>query len=204
MSGFDLRSVAAEVREELEPHYQAREKALAQCRQLIRDSANAIRSLHRNKPDQAYNKLQHAEKLTQDMLSGLSGFPDLLFSGFLHDALKEYVEAQVTYGLLIQNRLPLPSELGVYTVTYLHGLAEAVGELRRHMLDQLRRQEFDGIETTLGRMDDIVDLLGEFDYPDGMTANLRRIADVSRSLTERSRADATTTLSQERLCSQLG
>ena len=52
-------------------------------------------------------------------------------------------------------------------------------------------------------MDAIVDLLATMDYPDGMTSGLRRTTDVSRSLVERSRADLTSTVVQERLRRQL-
>jgi translin len=67
------------------------------------------------------------------------------------------------------------------------------------MLDQLRDGDLGTAEQCLVEMDQIVDLLAELDYPDGMTAGLRRTTDVSRSLVERSRADLTTTVIQERL-----
>jgi translin len=84
-------------------------------------------------------------------------------------------------------------------VPYLHGLGEAVGEMRRRMLDLLRAERIDEAEKMLEEMDRIVDLLAEIDYPDGMTSGLRRTTDVSRSLVERSRSDLTSTVIQERL-----
>ena len=52
-------------------------------------------------------------------------------------------------------------------------------------------------------MEVVHDLLTSLDYPDGMTSGLRRTTDVARALIERSRADLTTTIVQERLRSQL-
>jgi translin len=52
-------------------------------------------------------------------------------------------------------------------------------------------------------METIHDLLAALDYPDGMTAGLRRTTDVARALIERSRADLTSTIVQERLRRQL-
>jgi len=96
---------------------------------------------------------------------------------------------------------PVPgfTELGLDPVPYLHGLGEAVGEMRRRMLDRLREERLTEAETLLDEMDRIVDLLAEIDYPDGMTNGLRRTTDVSRSLVERSRSDLTATVVQERL-----
>jgi translin len=89
-------------------------------------------------------------------------------------------------------------------VPYLHGLGEAVGELRRRLLDLLRAGDVERAETTLEAMDGIVDLLAEMDYPDGMTNGLRRTTDVARALVERSRSDLTATVVQERLRRDLG
>jgi translin len=52
-------------------------------------------------------------------------------------------------------------------------------------------------------MNAIVDTLADIDYPDGMTNGLRRTTDVARALVERSRADVTTTIVQDRLGRQI-
>ena len=95
--------------------------------------------------------------------------------------------------------MPSPEELRIDVVPWLHGLGEAVGELRRRLLDLLREGSVEEAEALLVAMDDIVYQLAAIDYPDGMTNSLRRTTDVARSLTERSRADLTATVVQERL-----
>ena len=95
--------------------------------------------------------------------------------------------------------MPGFADLGIDPVPFLHGLGEAVGELRRRLLDLLRAGDVEQAQTTLDAMDQIVDLLAEMDYPDGMTNGLRRTTDVSRALVERSRSDLTATVVQERL-----
>jgi len=97
----------------------------------------------------------------------------------------------------------LPGELGMRVAPFLNGLGEAVGELRRRLLDKLRSADLAEAERLFGVMDEVVDLLASLDYPDGMTGGLRRTTDVSRSLVERSRADLTTTIVQERLRADL-
>jgi translin len=121
----------------------------------------------------------------------------------LYDAVKEYAEAELTRALLTGQPIPLASDLGMHVVPYLKGLGEAVGEQRRRLLDQLRRGDLEGAEKTFTDMEQVHDLLTALDYPDGMTAGLRRTTDVARSLIERSRADLTTTIVQERLRAEL-
>jgi translin len=99
--------------------------------------------------------------------------------------------------------LPTPGDLGVDVVPFLHGLGETVGEMRRRLLDKLRGGDLAEAERLLGEMNQIVDLLASLDYPDGMTAGLRRTTDVSRALVERSRSDVTATAVQERLRAEL-
>ncbi len=137
------------------------------------------------------------------MQTVLGDHHDILHAGFVHDAAKEYAEAAVCTALFRGRPLPTPVELEIHPVAYLHGLGEAVGELRRRMLDRLRDGDLVTAEQCLVEMDQIVDLLAELDYPDGMTAGLRRTTDVSRALVERSRADLTTTVVQERLRAEL-
>jgi translin len=115
----------------------------------------------------------------------------------------EFAEAEITAALLMGRPLPLPSDLGLHAVPYLKGLGEAVGEQRRRLLDQLRSSQLDAAEETFGQMEQIHDLLTSLDYPDGMTSGLRRTTDVARSLIERSRADLTSTIVQERLRAEL-
>ena len=48
-------------------------------------------------------------------------------------------------------------------------------------------------------MEDVYDLVVTIDYPDAVTAGLRRTADALRAVLERTRSDLTTTILQARL-----
>ena len=87
--------------------------------------------------------------------------------------------------------------------SFLNGLAEAVGEMRRYVLDMLRRGEVDGCERLLGAMDDIYSLLVTLDYPDALTGGLRRTTDSTRGILEKTRGDLTLALRQEALVEAL-
>jgi len=199
----DLQSVHAVVSEVLDDKYRARERGLGDARKVIRASANAIRALHRGEFDAAQALMEEAGRLLAGALEILAGHPDVRYAGFIHDAAKEYAEARLTAALVRGEPVPLPIDLGVEAPAYLNGLGEAVGELRRRMLDLLRAGEVDEAERVLKAMDEVVELLASLDYPDGMTGGLRRTTDVARALVERSRSDLTTTVVQERLRKRL-
>ena len=195
----DLESLADEVRQVLDAKHAARERGLQNSRKVIRLSANAIRSLHRGETSRAEDLMEEAASLLEDSRQALADHPDVLHAGFVADSAKEYAEARLTAALAAGTPLPLPSELGVAVAPFLNGLGEAVGEMRRRMLDLLRAGDLEEGERTLGAMEGVLDLLAALDYPDGMTGGLRRTTDVARALVERSRADLTTTVIQERL-----
>lgn len=198
MSGT-LDGIPDTVRPVLDGRFRAREHAITTSRKVIRASANAIRSLHRDEVDAAAELIDEARRLYRSIVDATLDHPELLHVGYAHDAAKELSEASLTAAVFGGRALPGHDDLGVDPVPYLHGLGETVGECRRRLLDRLRAGDLEAAESLLSTMDAIVDLLASLDYPDGMTNGLRRTTDVSRSLVERSRADLTTTMVQERL-----
>lgn len=203
VSSDDLDRVASEIRPVLDDRFQARELGITGSRKVIRASANAIRSLHRSESEQATVLIAEAGSILAEITAGLVEHQDILHAGFVNDAAKEYAEARITAAIFSGEPLPTVADVGIDPVPYLHGLGEAVGECRRRMLDRLRSGEIEEAERLLSAMDSIVDLLATMDYPDGMTSGLRRTTDVSRSLVERSRADLTSTVVQDRLRADL-
>lgn len=187
------------VRSILDARFAAREKAITESRKVIRAAANGIRALHRSDWDDAGQLISESGSRLQTIVDALTENPELMSHGVVHDAAKEYSEAQITQAVFTGSDIPSFADLGVDPVPYLHGLGEAVGEMRRRMLDLLRAEKLAEAEKLLDEMDEIVDQLAQIDYPDGMTNGLRRTTDVSRSLVERSRSDLTATVVQERL-----
>lgn len=188
-----------EVRAVLDARFTAREKAITESRKVIRAAANGIRALHRAEWDDAETLISEAASRLASITDAVAENPELMSHGVVTDAEKEYAEARITQAVFAGSDVPSFADLGVDPVPYLHGLGEAVGEMRRRMLDLLRQEKLDQASTVLEEMDAIVDLLAEIDYPDGMTNSLRRTTDVARSLVERSRSDLTATVVQERL-----
>ena len=140
-------------------------------------------------------------KLNHDILQE---HHDLLHAGFLHDAEKEFAEASTTLAIVTGKSLPDPEPLGVSYPAYLNGLGEAVGELRRYLLDNLRRNDISRCEDLLETMDDIYAMLVTMDFPDAVTYGLRRTTDSVRGILEKTRGDLTLVLRQKELEDRLG
>jgi translin len=177
----------------------AREKALADTRQIVRLSANAIRAVHRGEFAEADNLLERAHAMHTGLGAYRMDFPTVYWAGYVQDAQKEYAEARIVRALIGAAALPTPADLDIDEPIYLNGLGEAAGELRRHLLDTLRAGNVPAAEATLAIMDDIFGLLVTVDYPDAVTHGLRRTTDLVRGVLERSRGDLTLTARQMRL-----
>jgi len=177
----------------------ARDQALARSRELIRCCANTIRATHRAEYDQAADLLSTAREAAGRMVADLADHPDLYYTGYTQDALKEFAEASITYALITDRPLPEPEDLGVLPATYLNGLGEAMGELRRHVLDILRHGRVERCERLLRVMEDVYSVLVTIDYPDTLTGGLRRTTDMVRGVLERTRGDVTVAARQEAL-----
>ena len=200
---MDLEPIRRSLRENLDAKYEAREHALTLCRKAIRLSANSIRATHRSESQEGDRLLAEVRLLLNEAAAVMVRHPDVRHAGFFHDASKEYAEAKLTHAMVFGHDLPTPEQLGVEAPAYLNGLAEAVGEMRRHTLDLMRRGELGKSEDLLQVMDEIYYLLITMDYPDAMTGGLRRSTDVARSIIERTRGDLSTTLIQQHLMSAL-
>jgi len=194
-----LEEIAEKIHHSFEACTEERDRALAQARTLTRHCANAIRAIHRDEYTLARQHLEEASQLVKSLRTNLKEYPDLFFAGYTQDALKEYAEAALVFALIDNNEVPSPDSLLLEPATYLQGLAEAVGELRRRCLDMLLKDKPDEAVRLLGEMDDIYAILVTMDYPDAITGGLRRLTDVARGIIERTRGDITLSLRQERL-----
>ena len=196
---MDLTDLADKLRTEFDSKLEARETGMSASRDAIRSCGRAIRALHRYEIDAADELIADAQARIDDARSALKEHPDVYHAGFLHDAEKELAEARITFALVTGAAFPDPDELEIPASAFLKGMAEAIGEVRRQVLDLMRRGELKRCEDMLAAIDDMYYLLVTMDYPDGITHGLRRLTDVARSIIERTRGDFTTSTIQNSL-----
>jgi translin len=181
-----------------------REITLRLSRDIIRHSAKTIRAIHRQEQDKAEQQLSTAKILLSELYASVpKEHNDLLNAGFVLDAQKELSEASITLAVINSNPIPSPDELNTSYSAYLNGLGEAIGELRRFILDNLRRDNFSRCEEILSLMDEIYAILVTMDFPDAMVHGLRRTTDVSRGILEKTRGDLTMALKQNELAHKI-
>ena len=195
----DFEKLSDRIRESFERQNKVRDEALAQSRNLTRHAARAIRAIHREDASLAREHLAEADILAKAMRDSLVDEPDLYYSGYVQDALKEYCEAQVTVAVILNQEWPSPEDLHVTYATYLNGLSEVIGELRRRIMDIMRDGHSPEVERLLDVMDEIYAQLVTMDFPDALTYGLRRRTDIARSIIERTQADVTISFRQQQL-----
>ncbi len=200
----NLEPIAEEIRQTLTAKDAAREKVLPLSREAIMYCSRAIRAVHRQEFEQAAELLQSASGLLNEAEQAVAAYNELNSAGFIRDAQKELAEGGAFIALVTGKRLPGPAELGVEVAAYLNGLGEAVGELRRYLLDSMRRGDFSRGEELLSYMDDIYNVLVTMDFPDAITGGLRRTTDMVRGVLERTRSDLTLVMRQKDLEERLG
>ena len=195
----NLESIADQIRDTFSAKDAAREKALPLCREVIRHCSQAIRAIHRQEFNQAKELLQSAGDFLDQAKQAVAAYSELSNASFIRDAQKEFAEGNITLSLVTGKRPPDPGELDVDPAAYLNGLGEAVGELRRYLLDSIRRGELSQGEELLSAMDDIYSILITMDFPDAITSGLRRTTDMVRGVLERTRSDLTLVMKQREL-----
>lgn len=201
---FDLErfhEVCNGIRAQFDEKDAARERGLVLSREVVRNSANAIRAIHRRQFDDARTLLGTIHGLVGEMNRVLADYPDVKYAGFVHDSQKEYAEAALCLAIVTGTPLPDPQSLQVDPPAYLHGVGDATGEMRRLILDRIREGASAAAENEdmLRSMDDIYFELIAFDYPAAITSGLRRITDVLRGTIERTRGDLSTAIGQQHL-----
>ena len=195
----NLKPIAEDIRAILNETNRVREGALQLSREVIRLSANSIRASHREEYEEACELKKQARGKVEETRQMLADKLEIYYTGYVQDAQKEYAESELTHAIIREMPFPTHAELGVAPAAYLNGLAEAIGESRRHVLDVMRLGDMVRAERILSIMDDVYYTLITFDYPDAVTQGLRRQTDMVRGVLERTRGDLTLLQQQRRL-----
>jgi translin len=195
----NLDTIIERIRATFTARNATRDLTLGRSRELIRFCSLTIRAVHREEFVEAEQLLNTAKQAAAAMKADIAAHPELYYTGYTQDSLKELTEACCVFAIVQHQLIPTPEEIKVDEAAYLNGLAEAASELRRRALDLIRRDRVDEAERMLTAMDDIYAQLVTIDFPDALTGGLRRTTDTLRAVLERTRGDLTTTLQQEKL-----
>jgi len=183
-----LREIVGEIDKLLSFREKERDAMIKKSRDVIRLSGWIINAIHRGSLEEAKQYLNELEKAVKEFLAHAKSDNYLFYSGLVDSTLAEYVEAVILYKLVTGEGLPGPNELGVTEISYLQGLGDVVGELRRLALDFMRVDRLEEAELMLELMEVIYNELRGLEYPDALIPGVKRKVDVARRLIDDTKA----------------
>jgi len=198
-----LEEIIRKAAGDLKAREKARDEAYSRARRARVLSKQAILLLHNGELGKAEGNIGEASVILEEIKEYCKEFTEIGFYEAVEAARQEYAEASILLGLNTGKGYPSPELLGLNYKSYLLGLADVPGELRRQTLDLLRAGDLVAAEENLETMEEIYRHLSKVDEVSLLLKGLRRKLDVARSVTERTRAEITTEASRERLRKQL-
>ncbi len=187
-----LEEICEEIKNNLDEIDVIREEAFLKCRSIRRLSTESIQKIHKGLLEEAQEILNSAKETVIELAKR-----EIEFS-FIEEALCEYTEAFLLLKFLKKEPVPKPRDIGVTNKSYLLGLGDCIGELRRNLLDRIRKNELTDLEYYLDLIDTIYFCLMKFNFPEAILP-IKRKQDNARSISERARSEVSLALQQKRL-----
>jgi translin len=146
--------------------------------------SKAIVSLHSHKKKESIEYIEKAKKLLQQFKE--LGKDDL--QKYLYIAEQEFVEAFCLFSIAEKSVIPSMKSLEVSDISYVMGLLDCIGEIKRMIIDKIRSEGTSNVTTLFDLMDKIYGIIYPLAVYDNLMPGLRKKLDVSRILIENVRA----------------
>jgi len=182
-----------QIQNELISYDKAREKLQTLTRNATRLCSWAIIQVHRGKLDQASKTLSEAKQSLGELDGLLSAHKELPQFGQVLVAFQEYAEAKLLFNMKKTGKLASLKDVGTSNTAYLLGMLDFIGELRRMILDALRKGNADEAQKLLSTMERVYEDLMSLDRT-SILPNFRRKLDADRRILEATRGDVATDL----------
>ena len=193
-----LEKIVEEVSEELRKRETDIDLLMNNARRARVTSKQVIQSVHNSRFQDAEDKLENIRAHLTEMKGILDKRPELVSFDAVSAAREEYAEAYIIYRLSTQGEFPSPQETGVPHNSFLLGLGDVPGELRRQALNALRVGDLRKAEKRLELMERIYLSLVSMDETP-MLKGFRRKMDITRGVIERTRSEVTAEMGRRRL-----
>lgn len=188
---MSLKSLLDRIQAELKEKEEVKDELRRDMRRATRLSKQAILFAHQERFDDAKELLKEATELFTKLEKISENHTDLVYTGMVDAAYQEYAEAHTFLTLVRQKRFPDPKKLNVPSISYVLGLGDVIGELRRRSLDLLRKGDVRTAEECLETMEHIYVEMTAMDDAYLLVPGLRRKCDVARHVIEATRGDVT-------------
>ncbi len=184
----NLGKIADKIEKNIDNKDKIREQALKNSREIIIKCRKAIQSIHQKQNKKAKNNIENASETLKKLYDITKGYPELYHAGFVENAAQELVEAHCFLNIKQGKDLPDPDDLNTTYSSYLMGLCDLVGELRRTSLDLIRKGKPKKADNCLDMMEEIYDVIIRFDYPSGLIP-IKKKQDMVRGMIEKTRGE---------------
>ncbi|MFN2433773.1 MAG: RNA-binding protein [Nitrososphaeraceae archaeon] len=146
--------------------------------------SKAIVSMHSHKKNESTEYIEKAKKLLKQFKE--LGKDDL--QKYLYIAEQEFVEAYCLFSIGENSVIPGKRSLEVSDVSYVMGLLDCIGEIKRMIIDKIRSEGTSNVNALFELMDKIYGTIYPLAVYDNLMPGLRKKLDVSRILIENVRA----------------
>ena len=164
-----------------------REKLIKGTRDVVMLCSKSIVAMHHSQLDDAKSKMDQAKAMLEDFRNYAGN--DLY--RYIAVAEQELVEAYALKSVMDDKPMPSMRELDVTGESYLTGLLDCVGEIKRLVYDRMRLGEGKDAEKLFATMEEIYNAIYPFAVYDNIVSGLRKKLDVARKLIEDIRATVT-------------
>jgi translin len=184
MSFSNVHDSLDQINAELQDVEERREILIKNTRDIVMVCSKSIIALHNNEKDDARNKISQAKV----MLDKFKEYAKTDLHKYIAVAEQEFVEAYVLKSIVEESLLPSKTELNVLGSSYLTGLLDCIGEVKRMVYDRMRVGKADDAIKLFTIMQDLYSIVYPFAVYDNLIPGLRRKLDVSKMLIEDIRA----------------
>ncbi len=172
-----------------------REFLLKNTREVISICSKAIIEVHKNDIKSAKSKISKVEKLLKKYRKKTT--PEI--QKYLITPEQEFVEAVSLISISEKKEIPSHKKLKVMEESYVLGLLDCIGELKRMIFDKIRNNNVKEATRIFDVMQDLYDNLYGFSMYDKVVKEARRKVDVARKLVD----DARSVITEEKRRSEL-
>jgi translin len=185
MSG--TQSSLAEINEKLKDMQDPREKLIKGTRDVVMLCSKSIVAMHHSQLEDAKSKMDQAKT----MLEEFRKYARQDLYRYIAVAEQELVEAYALRAVMDHKPMPSMKDLDVTGESYLTGLLDCVGEIKRLVYDRMSSGNEEDAEKLFATMEEIYNAIYPFAVYDNIVSGLRRKLDVARMLIEDIRATVT-------------
>lgn len=184
-----FQNVASRIEQRLIDLDSIREEIIKLSRKVVRNAGQSIENLHNKNFEQSKEKLLMAKDSLSEVNNYLKKEATLQQIGIVGVAMQEYAEAKLLYELIMNNELLSFEEIGISEQYYILGIADLIGELRRHILEKLVEGQTDEAKKFYEIMKKLYGTFLQIDYGKNLISEFRRKKDTARVLVERTLSD---------------